>query len=363
MEYVDEFRDEAKAGIIAGRIRSLGLKNSINIMEVCGGHTITFLKFGLKDLLPDTVNMVSGPGCPVCVTSSSYIDIAIELAKKDGFVITTFGDMIRVPGSRSSLLKERALGRDIRICLSTDDALSLADSNPGKQFVFLGIGFETTAPTIASVIVQAESRGIENFSILCAVKTMPAALRALASSPLVNIQGLVCPGHVSAITGLGIYRFLPEEFNIPCVVTGFEPLDMLLSIEMLARRIVSGTSDVENEYTRAVKPEGNVTAQKLMNKVFEPVDAEWRGLGIIPGSGLGIKEAYSRFDVEKRFPVAVPETQEPRGCICGDIMRGIKTPESCRLFGSACTPENPVGACMVSAEGTCATYFKYGKSG
>ncbi|MBN2535008.1 MAG: hydrogenase formation protein HypD [Spirochaetales bacterium] len=359
IKYIDDFRQEIPAQRTARWIKDSAPAQQIQIMEVCGGHTNAIFRFGIRELLPRSITLISGPGCPVCVTSNQYIDTAIELAGQEDVIIATFGDMIRVPGSYSSLLKERTKGHDIRICLSPMDAVNIAQENPRKKVVFLGIGFETTAPGIGVSVMQAHSAGCNNYSILCALKTMPEALAALMESEDVHIHGFICPGHVSAITGLAIYEPLAEHYHIPCVVSGFEPTDILTTIEMIVRQIVSGKGVVENQYNRAVKYQGNVKAKEIMEQVFTPCDSTWRGIGVIPGSGLALNDTYREFDALRQFSIDLPEEKETPGCICGDIMRGVKTPPDCRHFAKTCTPENPKGSCMVSAEGTCAAYYRY----
>ncbi len=310
-------------------------------------------------MLPDRISLISGPGCPVCVTAQGYVDTAIELARKDGVTVMTFGDMIRVPGSVSSLLAERAEGRDVKICLSASDALQFAVDHPDRKVVFLGIGFETTAPSIAASVLSAKAKKLQNYSVLCGLKTMPAALTALVSSKDVVIHGFICPGHVSAITGLSIYVNLAKKFGIPCVISGFEPNDLLLTIEMIAKQIREKRAEVENEYTRVVKPDGNPHARKILDTVFRASVATWRGLGEIPGSGLAIREEYASYDASALYEVELPAVKEPAGCICGRVMTGRNSPLDCGLFGKKCTPENPVGACMVSSEGACGIRFMY----
>jgi hydrogenase expression/formation protein HypD len=329
-------------------------------MEVCGGHTMTIYKYGIKDLLPDSIHLVSGPGCPVCVTSNSFIDHAVALARMPGVVVASFGDLIRVPGSLSSLVTERSQGKDVRVCYSPMDAVEIARREPDKDVVFLGIGFETTAPTVAAAVKHARTADIENFKVLSAHKTMPHALKALVENREVNIDALICPGHVSAIAGTQIYDFLADRYRIPCVVCGFEPLDMLQSIYMIVKQISQGRSEVENQYSRVVNRLGNPVAQQALKDVFVPCDMEWRGLGMIPDSGLTLNEAYQVHDALKTIPVHLdaPSRENP-ACICGDIMLGLKTPSDCPLFGNACIPETPKGACMVSSEGNCAIYYKF----
>lgn len=359
VKYIDEYRDPQISNSIAQSIKKIMPDSAINLMEVCGGHTITIFKYGIRKLLPDNLNLISGPGCPVCVTSNDFIDRAIAISHLDDVIITTFGDMIRVPGSDSSLSKEKASGADIRICYSPMDAVDIAENSPDSEIVFLGIGFETTAPLVAASILAAKSKSLNNFSVLSSHKTMPQAMKALLDSGDIALNGFICPGHVSTITGIGMYEFLAKDYKMPCVVSGFEPVDMLETIFMLVKQIAEGRSEVENQYVRSVKPEGNTKAVKLMNEVFEPTDMPWRGLGVITGSGLKIKEKYQDFDAYKKFQVDFPEPKEFPGCICGDIMRGVKVPTQCKLFKKVCTPEDPKGACMVSDEGTCATYLKY----
>ncbi len=328
-------------------------------MEVCGGHTITIFKYGIRKLLPSSIELISGPGCPVCVTSIDYIDRAIAISAIPHVIITTFGDMMRVPGSVSSLLKEKARGRDIRICYAPMDAMEIARQNPEKEVVFLGIGFETTAPGVASVMRRALEQGIQNFSVLSAHKTMPNAMKALVEGGELALNAFLCPGHVTAITGSSIYQFLARDFQTPCVISGFEPVDMLQSIWMIVKQIAENRSEVENQYTRGVREEGNARALALLDEVFQPVDALWRGLGVIPDSGLIPTGEFRTMDANTRFSVTLPQAKENPRCICGDIMRGAKNPLQCPLFAKGCHPDDPKGSCMVSDEGTCATYFKY----
>ena len=360
MKYMSEFRNALAAKAFILKIDKLAQQKEIRIMEVCGGHTITICKYGIKKLLAENIHLISGPGCPVCVTSNRFIDHAIALSRMPDMIIATFGDLIRVPGSFSSLLKEKSQGNDIRPCYSVMDALEIATSTPQKRVVFLGIGFETTSPTVAIAMKNARAKGVSNFYILSAHKTMPNAMKALVDGKELRLDGFICPGHVSAITGSKIYDFLARKYGIPCVVSGFEPLDMLQSIHLLVKQISEGRADVENQYSRAVTWEGNVFAQKLLNEVFTPCETEWRGIGKIPESGLVPSETYSNFDAEKHIPVDMePPSGENPACICGDIMLGLKMPADCLLFGKVCNPETPIGACMVSNEGSCATHYKY----
>jgi len=329
-------------------------------MEFCGGHTVTIFRYGIRQLLPPTIEMVSGPGCPICVTANADLDKAIALSKVPEVIITTFGDMLKVPGSRSSLERAKAEGAEVQTVYSTMDALKIAEANPDKSVVFLGIGFETTAPTIAASILQAEEKGIKNYCVLSLHKVCPPVIRALLDSGEVELGGLVCPGHVSAIIGSHPWEFIAKDYGIPCVISGFEPLDILQSVDMLVEQVEKGQSKVEIAYKRGVRPEGNQQALKLMEKVFEPSPARWRGMGEVAGSGLKLKKKYQRFDAEAAFDIKTAPAVEHKGCICGEILRGVKTPSDCELFGKACTPENPIGPCMVSAEGSCSAYYLYG---
>lgn len=328
-------------------------------MEVCGTHTMAMHRHGLKSLLPENIRLISGPGCPVCVTANAFIDWAVVAAQNERVILATFGDLIRVPGSYSSLEAERRNGRDIRILYSAMDALDLAAQHPDRLIIFLGIGFETTAPTIAATVLAAAQRQLENFMVLSAHKTMPNAMAALAQSPELRVDGFICPGHVSTIIGVESYQFLAQQHGIACVIAGFEPLDLVQSILMLVRQTVCANPMVEIQYRRVVKPEGNPRAMTLINQVFEPIDVEWRGLGVIPQGGLELRPEWQRFNARKRLAVQVPPAVEPKGCICGSVLRGLKAPDQCPLFAKVCTPENPVGACMVSSEGSCAAFYKY----
>lgn len=362
---LDEFRNRELVQGLAQQIAHLaeGRTAPLTFMEVCGTHTMSIYQYGIRSLLPPGVRLISGPGCPVCVTPVGYVDSAVAYARQPNTIITTFGDMLRVPGSTSSLMQERARGADIRIVYSPLDALSLAGKNPEKRVIFLGVGFETTAPTIAGTILTAASRGIENFYVLAAHKTIPIPMSILSDDPELAIDGYLCPAHVSTIIGAEAYRFLAEKHGVPCVVTGFEPADILQGVEMLVTQVVEGRSTVENQYRRFVLPDGNTKAKELLSRVFVPSDAAWRGLGVIPGSGLEIAPEFARFDALKALPVTVEEPREPEGCCCGEVLKGKIAPFDCPLFGTACTPEQPVGACMVSSEGSCAAAYKYGDAG
>jgi len=330
-------------------------------MEVCGTHTMAIYRFGLRSLLPPEIRLISGPGCPVCVTPNDYLDRAIALCRLPGVITTTFGDMMRVPGSSSSLMEERARGADIRIVYSPLDAVALAAANQEKKVVFLGVGFETTAPTIAGSILAAQAKGLANYFVLASHKTIPIPMQVLTNDPELALSGYICPAHVSAIIGVDAYRPLAEEFHTPCVITGFEPADVLQGVLMLAEQVIAGESRVETQYRRVVRPEGNPKAREILDQLFEPCDVPWRGIGVIPGSGLKLRESYASFDAEKMLPVEVEPTVEHAGCRCGEVLKGKISPFDCPLFGVACTPEAPVGACMVSSEGTCAAAFKYGR--
>jgi hydrogenase expression/formation protein HypD len=363
MNYQDAFRDKQIVLGYAARIRELVADRAtpMTFMEVCGTHTMAIYQYGLRSLLPPQVRLISGPGCPVCVTPNDYVDRAVALCRLPGTIVATFGDMVRVPGSSSSLLEERARGADVRIVYSPLDAVALAGKHPERKVVFLGVGFETTAPAIAGSILAAKGQGIANYFVLASHKTIPIPMQLLSQDPDLQIDGYLCPAHVSAIIGADAYRPLVEAQGIPCVVTGFEPADVMQGVEMLVRQVVAGLPQVEIQYRRVVKPEGNRKAQEIIATVFTPCDAPWRGIGVIPGSGLRIADAYADFDAERMIPVAVEETREHPGCLCGEILKGKVAPTDCPLFGSACTPESPVGACMVSSEGTCAAAYKYGQ--
>ena len=359
MRYVQEFHDAAAArGLVAAieRITS----RSLNLMEVCGTHTVAIFRHGIRQLLPPPLSMLSGPGCPVCVTTNADIDKAIALAEQAGVTLATFGDMMKVPGSYQSLQQVKADGSDVRVVYSPRDAVCMARDNPRRPVVFLAVGFETTAPTIAAALLEAEALGLKNFYLISVHKLIPPAMRALLTAGEVRIDGFICPGHVSVVIGSQPYQFIPQQYGVPCVITGFEPLDVLQGIEMLLRQIADGRAEVEIQYRRGVRPEGNPLARELVSRVFETSDADWRGLGCIPGSGLKLRPEYRRFDAEEAFAISPPSTKEHKGCLCGDILRGVKTPPECPLFAKACTPERPVGPCMVSSEGTCAGWYQYG---
>lgn len=359
MKYIDEYRDKELVLKLVNEIKRISTKK-VSLMEVCGGHTMSIQKFGIPSLLPPTIELLSGPGCPVCVSSREYIDKAIAYSRLDDVIITTYGDLIRVPGSTSSLDREKANGANVKIVYSVLDALKIAQENPTKKIVFLGIGFETTAPSSAMGILNAVRDGIDNFYVYSSHKVMPPAMSALIDEG-VNIDGYIAPGHVSAITGTAIYEDIPEKFGLAVVVAGFEPVDLLQSIYMLVKQVEENDPKVEIQYTRIVRPGGNVIAQKNIFKVFELGDDWWRGLGVLPKSGLKIREEYKALDAEVNIPVEVEETREDKGCICGEILKGLKKPKDCKLFATACTPNDPVGACMVSHEGSCHAFYRYNR--
>lgn len=359
MQALEGFRNESLGRALVSSIQRRAPKRPVRLMEVCGTHTMAVHRHGLGSLLPESVRLLSGPGCPVCVTPNRYLDEAIALARLDDVVIATFGDIMRVPGSSSSLEAERASGRTVRVVYSALDALAWAQAHPDRRVVFLGVGFETTAPTVAASILQARKRKAANFLVLSGHKVMPPALRALIDDPQLKVDGLICPGHVSAIIGSGPYEFLARERGIPCVIAGFEPVDILQAIDMLLAQVADHRAEVEIQYSRVVRPEGNPRARALLDEVFGPTDADWRGLGRVPQSGLGIRGAFGAWDAAPQLPVDVEPTREPEGCRCGDVLRGILSPPQCPLFGTQCTPQKPVGACMVSSEGTCAAFYRY----
>jgi hydrogenase expression/formation protein HypD len=359
MKYIDEYRNKDIVLTLANEIKKASIK-PVKLMEVCGGHTMSIQKFGIPYLLPETVKLISGPGCPVCVTSRSFIDKAVAYSRRDDVIITTYGDLIRVPGSTSSLDQEKAKGADVRIVYSILDALMVAKKNRRKKIVFLGIGFETTAPSSAAGLVKAQMAGLPNFFLFSAHKVMPPAMETLIDEG-VEIDGYIGPGHVSTITGDGIYQNIPKKFGLGVVISGFEPVDLMQSILMLVRQIENNDPKVEIQYTRLVKPEGNIKAQQMLDEVFEYGDDWWRGLGVLKNSGLKIREKYAMHNSEKMIEVEVEPTIEPKGCICGEILRGVKSPKDCKLFATVCNPSNPVGACMVSNEGSCAAQYLYNR--
>ena len=333
----------------------------VSLMEICGTHTMAIAGCGLKQLLPKEVRLISGPGCPVCVTPSGAIDEILRISEDPRVIIASYGDLLRVPGSRpgDSLLRRKALGAQVKMVYSPMDALRLAKEQPKHQVLFLGAGFETTAPGTAACLLEARELGLSNFFVLSLLKTTMPAIRSLSSSPVLNVHGFLCPGHVAVITGSQAFAFLPEEFGLPAVVSGFEPADLLVSVWSLVRMLYEKKPALKNEYTRLVRPEGNPAALAAIHQVFHPCESLWRGLGMIPESGLAIREEFSRWDGAKAFGFSPEAGKEPPGCRCGDVIRGLLEPADCPLFGSACTPQDPAGPCMVSSEGACAAAFRY----
>jgi hydrogenase expression/formation protein HypD len=332
----------------------------MRLMEVCGTHTIAIFRSGIKSLLADTVELISGPGCPVCVTPTAEIDRAIALAQREGTILATFGDLMRVPGSSSSLQQERATGGDVRVIVSPLDAVKIAEENPDKIVCFFAVGFETTSPAIAAAVKEARRQGLTNFYLLSSQRLIPPAIRALLAGGLSQIDGFILPGHVSVIIGESPYRFICEEFGIPGVITGFDPLDILEGVYLLLKQKKEGRAVIEIQYQRAVTPQGNARARAIMEEVFVPSDAKWRGLGQISQSGLMVRDQFRAMDAVSAFALPYEDKGEPPGCLCGEVLQALIRPPQCPLFGTRCTPEEPIGACMVSTEGTCAAYYKYG---
>ena len=360
MKYINEFRDKVIVRGLIDEIKKFA-GSRVNLMEVCGTHTMNIFRSGIKQLLPENINLISGPGCPVCVSSQSDIDRMLAIAAIKNTIITTFGDMLRVPGSKSTLEKERSTGSDIRPVYSPSDALDIARKNKNKEIVFLAVGFETTSPAVASVVDDARQERLKNFSVYCCHKLIPPAMGVLLRAREIKIDGFLCPGHVSSIIGTKPYDFIAKEYKIPCVVSGFEPTDILETILMLLKQLSLGSAKVEIQYKRAVQVQGNVAAKKMLEKVFTPTDASWRGLGVIPKSGLKLNADYKHFDAGLRFTIKTPQTRSPKDCLCAEVLRGVKNPKECKLFAKACNPGNPFGPCMVSSEGTCAAWFKYNR--
>lgn len=368
MKYVNEYRDSQKVQGVLQEIKRLGeiltteKKRPVKLMEVCGGHTHAIFKYGLEELLPATIEMIHGPGCPVCIMPKGQLDDAIAIAEHPAVIFTTFGDAMRVPGSQFSLLQAKAKGADIRMVYSPLDALEIAKVNPDRQVVFFAIGFETTAPSTALTVLQAESAGVKNFSLFCNHVLVVPALEALLSHPDLQLDGFVGPGHVSMVIGTDPYQVIAQRYHKPLVVSGFEPLDLLQSIWMVLQQLAEGRCEVENQYTRFVQATGNVVALAAMQRVFQVRDRfEWRGLGDIPHSGLQMRPEYAQFDAEAQFILPHRQVADHKACACGEILKGLKKPWECKVFGTACTPEHPIGACMVSSEGACAAYYKYGR--
>ncbi|MBW2039737.1 MAG: hydrogenase formation protein HypD [Deltaproteobacteria bacterium] len=352
--------DEGKLAPILLREISGLADPPLRFMEVCGTHTMSIFCSGIRSLLPEGIELISGPGCPVCVTPAGEIDRAIALSQLDGVTLVTFGDLMWVPGSSTSFHQEKAMGGDIRVVLSPLDAVEIAQEEHGRKVIFFAVGFETTSPAIAVAVKEARRRGLVNFYLLSSQRLIPPAMRALLSTGRVRIDGFILPGHVSVIIGRGPYLFIAREFGLPGVITGFEALDILEGIYMLLRQRREGRAEIEIQYRRAVKEEGNQRALEVMGEVFEPVDARWRGLGLIPESGLILREEFAGMDASRAFVIPCEDKADPPGCLCGEILQGLKSPPDCPLFGKRCTPEDPVGPCMVSSEGSCAAYYKYG---
>jgi len=370
MKYIDEFRDGGVAQKIATRLRDEALpERQYSFMEFCGGHTHAISRYGITELLPANVRMIHGPGCPVCVLPIGRIDLAIQLALDKGAIVCTYGDTMRVPASDSlSLVRAKARGGDIRMVYSATDALQIARQNPGREVVFFAIGFETTTPPTALAIRNAHREGLANFSVLCCHVLTPSAITHILESPEVRqygtvpIDGFVGPAHVSIVIGSAPYEHFAQEYRKPVVIAGFEPLDVMQAVLMLVRQVNEGRSEVENEFTRAVTSEGNLTAQALVSEVFElRTSFEWRGLGEVPYSALKIRPAFASFDAERRFGLGYQPVADNKACECGAILRGVKKPTDCKIFGTVCTPENPMGSCMVSSEGACAAHYSYGR--
>lgn len=360
MKFIDEYRDKDLVLKLAEEIKNISTK-PVSLMEVCGGHTMSIQRFGLPALLPSTIRLLSGPGCPVCVSGRKYLDQAIAYSRLPGVIVATYGDLIRVPGSTSTLDREKALGADIRIIYSAMDSLEIARKNPDKKIVFLGIGFETTSPASAAAVLGAYQKHISNFFLFSSHKIMPPAMAALIDEG-VRINGYIAPGHVSTITGTSIYRDISEKYHLGCVIAGFEPVDLMEAILMLVRQFEDNRPAVEIQYRRAVRPEGNMKAMEMLEEVFELRDEWWRGLGVLPKSGMGVRKKYSSHDAEIMLNVEVEPTREDKGCICGEVLKGLKNPRECKLFAKACTPQNPVGPCMVSNEGACNAYYRYNRN-
>lgn len=360
MKHVDEYRDAALAKPLVEELKR-SAKKPFRIMEVCGSHTMAIFRNGVRSILPEGMELISGPGCPVCVTSAPHMDAFIAMADRPGVRVAIFGDLFRVPGSQGSLSDASARGAKVDIIYSPMDALEIAKQNPNEQVVFLGVGFETTTPTIAATILSAKMQNIKNFMVFATQKTVPNPLIALLQDPELKIDALLCPGHVSAIIGEDAYKPFAEKYNLACAIAGFETADLLSGLISLARQISNDDFKVDNCYSRVVSREGNVRAQTLVEQVFEPCDTLWRGLGMIPESGLKIREEFADFDAEARLDITLPDVKEAKGCMCGQILKGQATPPECPLFDKPCSPMKPIGPCMVSSEGTCAAYHKYGR--
>jgi hydrogenase expression/formation protein HypD len=364
MKYVDEFREPEKAAALTKQITKLGqqLEKPIKIMEVCGGHTHSIFKYGIEDILPHNLELIHGPGCPVCVMPKGRLDDAIAISQHDNVILATFGDTMRVPGSHTSLLQAKARGADIRMVYSPLDSLQIARDKPDKEIVFFALGFETTAPSTALTILQAAAENITNFSMFSNHVLVIPALEALLDNPDLQLDGFIGPGHVSMVIGTEPYEFISHKYHKPIVVSGFEPLDILQSIWMLLQQLIENRCQVENQYNRLVEPAGNLVALQAINQVFTVRENfDWRGLGEIPKSGLKIRPEYAQFDAELKFTIPNLKVSDHKACQCGEILKGTLKPWQCKVFGTACTPETPIGTCMVSSEGACAAYYKYGR--
>ena len=362
MKYVDEFRNGNLARRMATEITNISKGQKFKFMEVCGGHTHTIFKHGIEDILPENIELIHGPGCPVCVLPMGRIDDAIAIAKTEGTIFTTFGDMMRVPGSQGSLLDAKAAGADVRFIYSPLDALKIARQNPKKEVVFFAIGFETTAPSTAVTLLQAKNEDIQNFSIFCNHVTIIPTIKAILDSPDLRLDGFIGPGHVSMVIGLRTYQFIAQNYQKPVVISGFEPLDILQSILMLLKQHKTAKVVIENQYKRVVRPEGNLKSLEVMAQTLELRPYfEWRGLGSIAHSALKIRADFAKWDAEERFNVPGLRVADPKACQCGEVLKGVIKPWECKVFGTACTPETPIGSCMVSPEGACAAYFNYGR--
>jgi hydrogenase expression/formation protein HypD len=362
MQYVDEYRSREIAQRLSAEIARHSTGRPLKIMEVCGGHTHTIYRHGVQDLLPPHIDLVHGPGCPVCVIPMGRIDDALSIAKTDGVIFLTFGDMLRVPGGTGSLLEAKAEGADVRVVYSPLDALQIARGNPDRRVVFLAIGFETTAPATAVTMLRARAEGIKNFSVFCNHVTILPAIKAILDSPDLRLDGFVGPGHVSTIIGLRPYTFIVRDYRKPLVIAGFEPLDVLQAVYMLTRQLREGRIEVENQYRRVVRPDGNPKALEVMAQVFQLRPFfEWRGLGFIPRSALKLRQDFEEFDAERLYNVPGLRIADPKACQCGEVLKGVLKPWECKVFGTACTPERPIGTCMVSSEGACAAYYAYGR--
>ncbi len=362
MRFVSEYRDPVAARSLASAIAELAGDDSFKFMEVCGGHTHTIYRHGIEHVMPPSVELVHGPGCPVCVIPMGRVDDAIAVAEQPGVIFTTFGDMMRVPGGDGNLLEAKARGADVRFVYSPLDALALAEENPDREVVFFAVGFETTAPSTALTVLRARDRGISNFSVFCNHVTIVPPLRAILTSPDLRLDGFIGPGHVSTVVGNRPYRFIPTEFGKPIVTAGFEPLDLLQAVAMLLTQIREGRCEVENQYSRVVRDGGNSRALEVLAEVFElRPHFEWRGLGFIANSALKLAPAFADWDAELRFAVPGVRVADPKACQCGEVLKGVIKPWECKVFGTACTPETPIGTCMVSSEGACAAYYNFGR--